>query len=370
MTLLSPPPLRPKWLQISWKTFTKVLEQIQEQFLLNSIFQIELVGLAILWFFFFFVKKNYTFLKLVPIPGENGGRAPENIPHPLPGSNSATNASAAPRLPPRLHFPRNALIPGARGGSDPACDPWAPTRNGGQCGVAQTLQSSWQNSDPLRTPAGRAAPGFAGLGAFDPQRGGQGPRFQPKAGKKAESKGRQAAGAWGLRRAAGPSPGSESPTPFFHRESSLLLARGHGSLACHGAGARRTPAAAQPARCAGSSGGPGEGRTRRPGQGERAAPPTWCRYARPRGSDHRPKLHDRGTSFCRRCKRGLQMGAARDGCQCGGAGLPPAAEGGSGAVRLGFAREKGEGAVPAQPPAGTPRYARGMFAGFIPGYSL
>lgn len=188
MTLLSPPPLRPKSLQISWKTFTKVLEQIQEQFLLNSIFQVELVGLAIL----FFLLRKIT-LKLPYLCANSrrkwGARTVKKNPHPLPGSKSATNASAAPQLPPRLHFPRNALIPGARGGSDPASDPWAPTRNGGQCGVAQALQSSWHNSDPLRTPAGRAAPGFAGLGASDPQRGGQGPRFQPKAGGRPRAKG-------------------------------------------------------------------------------------------------------------------------------------------------------------------------------------
>lgn len=122
---------------------------------------------------------------------------------------------------------------------------------------------------------------------------------------------------------------------------------------------------AQPARSAGSSGGPGEGLTRRPGQGERKAPPTRRRRAGPRSSGHRHKLRDQRTSLCRRREKGLRMGVAQGGGQCGGAGLPPAAEGGSGAVRLGFAREKCEGAVPAQPPAGTPRRRAGYLQGLF-----
>lgn len=259
----------------------------------------------------------------------------------------------APQLPPRSHerskrescapatSPRNAFPHGARGHSGQACSPWAPTRDRGHGPNADApgLSSPAGTTATHCAPQGAPTPAFAGLGAPEPQLGGRGPRFQPKAGRRPGRKGKAGLGGVGTAAGGRPSPGRESPAPSFHLGSSFLLARCRGRRLTPG---RRTENArpAQPPRCARSSGGSGEGRTRRLGQGERAAPPTWRGRAVPRGFGHRSKLRDRGTSLRRRREGELQMGAARGAYQSGGAGLPPAAEGGSGAVRPDFAREK------------------------------
>lgn len=63
------------------------------------------------------------------------------------------------------------------------------------------------------------------------------------------------------------------------------------------------------------------------------------------------------------------MGAARGAASAGAPGSPlQRREGVEPSGRV--SRGRIEGAVPAQPPAGTPGYARGIFAGFVPAPAL
>lgn len=155
-----------------------------------------------------------------------------------------------------------------------------------------------------------------------PQPGSRGPRFQPKAGSRARRKEKAAVGASGLRRAARPSPASASPTPSFPTGLRPPPSTRPQDLALQGPGARRTPAAALHARPARSSGGPGEGRTRRPGQGERPAPLT--RPAAPARELPltQPKLRDRWISLLRRRKKGCSRAPPEVAANLGAPGSP------------------------------------------------
>lgn len=173
--------------------------------------------------------------------------------------------------------------------SGPACDP--PPRRPTWVGNERPRAGA----PSLSIPGGRTAthrahlqgapsPASSGLGVPDVQRGSRGPRFQPEAGRRARRK--EKAGSGCVRAAA------SGRTLTCERDANSILPYGAPASSQHAAtGAwlvtHRTNGErprARSARTARSSGGPGEGRTRRTGQGERAAPPTRRRRAGPRGS--------------------------------------------------------------------------------------
>lgn len=228
-------------------------------------------------------------------------RAPEklpahtHIPPPLhAGSTSAANAGATPLLPPAGTSLETLPLQGLAAPAARPATPRSPPRTkatAARGGDAQPLQSGRHSGDPPRTPAGRARSGIPGARLARSTTRWPRATFQPKAGRRAGRKEQAGRAASRLRR--DPHLGARRQLHSSYPGSGLLLARGCGNLARHGPGARRTPAAAQPARCAWSSGGPGEGRTRRPGQGERTAPPTRRRRAGTARRGSRTKLRDR-----------------------------------------------------------------------------
>lgn len=363
MTLPFPPPGGLKFLKNTYKSSRTNTRAIPCK--LHSLIQAEPDSRQ----FFRKITLFFNFPISVPIPGENGGRAPEKLPaHTAPrpppraGSTSAAKAGATPLLPPaRTSLETRPLL----GLAAPAARPATPRDRGDR-------RAGGRPTSPVRAGAavthrghlqGAAAPAFPGRGWPGPQRGGQGPRFQPKAGRRAGRKGQAG------RAAAGPSPRSETPTPFFPpglRPPPRTRPREPGSPR---AGARRTPAAAQPARCARSSGGPGEGRTRRPGQGERAAPSTRRRRGRLRASGLGPNFATGELRFARGARGGCRWPRPAAAAGAGAPGSPlQRREGVEPSGRV--SRGRNEGAVPAQPPAGTPGYARRIFAALIPGPAL
>lgn len=128
------------------------------------------------------------------------------------------------------------------------------------CRGDRALWSAWHKRDPPRTPAGRAHSGThsAGRARFPAQQ----PRatFPAQGQQDRVAKGSQTVGASGRRRTAGPSPGTESPTPCFltGRQSPPSTRPPEPGLAT----ARRTKNAPRPSsqRAApGAQAGPGRG---------------------------------------------------------------------------------------------------------------
>lgn len=257
-------------------------------------------------------------------------RAQKKLPPPRP--TSTANAVAESLRPRSRHCPPVRPLRGLPAAAARPATPEVPPETAVSARVGRTR--------PLRAPRTPVTHRTHLRGTPAPQPGSRGPRFQPKAGSRARRKDKADVGASGLRRAARPSPASESPTPSFPtglRPPPSTRPREPGSP-----GARRTENAR--GRVARSP----RPELRRAGGGAHSAPGTGGapraahspRRARPRASAYTTQT-SRPTDFASQAaQEGLQPGATRGGCQSGGAGLPPAAEGGSGAVRPGFAREK------------------------------
>lgn len=122
---------------------------------------------------------------------------------PSPSPTSTANAVAAPLRPPRLHCPRVHPLPGLAAAATQRTTPrpHPGQRRAPACGGTRPLRSRWHNRKHRTHLRGVPAPASAGLGAPDPQRGSRGPRFQPKAGRRAKRKGKAGRGC--VRAAAG-----------------------------------------------------------------------------------------------------------------------------------------------------------------------
>lgn len=209
----------------------------------------------------------------MPIPRESGGSAPEKLPAHRPPlharSTSAANAGATPLpLPACASLETRPLLGLA---APPARPPTPGLPPGTEATAARETPRLFHPGPHRAHLQGAPAPAFLGRGWPGPQRGGQGPRFEPQAGRRAGRK-RQAGGAAsGLGRALRPSPGSETPTPFFPprlRPPPSTRLREPGSPPAgrtQNTRGRAARALRPELRRAG-----GEGRTWRPGQGGRA----------------------------------------------------------------------------------------------------
>lgn len=286
----------------------------------------------------FFTTLHLNFLISVPIPGESRGRAPKKLPRPRPPRSTSAAPLGLPACPSFQMRPLLGLgAPAAR----PA-PPGASPRARGERPRARMRAALVRvaHPDPQRTPAGRARCGARGTGRA------RLPTREPRATFAAQG-GETGRVQRGGRPKMRPGCGGR-PDPHLGASRQLHSSRRGPSLLQHAATGARSPGARLTENARGRAARALRPELRRAGGGAHSAPGTggvrraghWAPPRWPRASAPRPKLHDPGTSLRTQRARGLQLGAARGGCQSGGAGLPPAAEGGSGAVRPGFAREK------------------------------
>lgn len=284
-----------------------------------------------------------------------GGAHQKSSPLPAPVPRAQPTPSAAPLQPP-LEVPAVLGPAGLRPGHRPGPEVTARARR------PPAPPARGHHRHPPRAPGRHAHPGVRGTGCAratarrpratfpTPGRGGPG------------AKGRRAAGARGLRRAAGPSPESESPAPCFHPGSSFLRARRPGACLPAGqrtANARGRAAPEAPAARGGAHSAPGQGGARGAAQ---LAPP-------PRAARLRPQIHtSRPGNFASLAAReGAADGRGLGRLPVGGCRAPPCSRGREWSRPAGFRAGEMKGGSPGAASswhAGL-GFARGMFAGFL-----
>ena len=212
MTLPFPPPMGYKFLENTHKSY-----RIQEQFLINYTPSSKLNCTPS----YFLEKLHFsaTSSSLCQLPEKVGGAHQKSSPHTHThpaGSTSAANAGATPLLPPAGTSLESRPLQGL---AAPAARPATPRSPPGteataaRGGDAQPLQSGRHSGDSPRTPAGRARSGVPGARLARSTTRWPRATFPAQGGEEGRA---QRAGRSGCVQApAGPSPGSETPAPFF-----------------------------------------------------------------------------------------------------------------------------------------------------------
>lgn len=338
----------------SLKTVPKVLKQIREQFLLNYTPLTE-SNRTLDCFFRNHFPETSLFLCQFP---EKVGAAHQKAPlTPL-----STPACASLETCPLLGLAAPAAQP-ATPGHPPG------TEEGAARGDAQPLQCRRHSGEPGRTPARRARSGARGArlarptrrwprATFPAQGGGQG-RAHP-AGRP-RSKRSRSGGTLTCERDANSILPTRARASCYHAAAGTWLATDP-SPAEHPRPRTQRAAPGAPA-------GPGEGRTRRPGRGSSPRRPLGAAALGCEATVSDQTFATAELRFARGVSGGSRRARPEAAAGAGAPGSPlQRREGVEPSGRV--SRGRNEGAVPPQPPAGTPGYARQIFARFIPGPPL